>query len=132
MNSFFVPLGPGIYRSGTRVMETEDDGNAWTQAYDALIEKHDAVVVILDAAQRPGPEAGKPLALWLKARRETLAAKVKLAIYVVEDAAERKFMEERSNRASIAFPYPTAFVGSFADAEQLAARTLGVEGSSSR
>lgn len=132
MANFFVSLGSGIYRSGTRVMETEADGEAWTQAYDALLEKHDVVVVILDAAQRPGPAAGKPLALWLKTRRETLAAKVKLAIYVVEDPAERKVMEERSNRASKAFPYPTAFVGSFADGEQLAARTLGIEGLSDR
>lgn len=95
MSDFFVGLRPGVYRSGARIMQTEADGQAWTRAYDALLETNDALVVILDAAQRPGPEAGKPLALWLKARREVLAAKVRLAIYVVEDADERAAMEDR-------------------------------------
>jgi len=125
MDDFFTPLAPGIYRSGSRLMQTREDGEAWTRAYDALLEQNDALIVILDAAQRPGPEAGKPLALWLKARREALAAKVKLAIYVVEDAAERAVMEERSARSAKAWPYPTAFIGSFPEAEELATRALG-------
>ncbi|EQA99801.1 hypothetical protein L288_19135 [Sphingobium quisquiliarum P25] len=95
MADFFLGLRPGIYRSGSRVMQTQADGEAWARAYDDLLDKNDAIVMILDAAQRPGPEAGKPLALWLKARREVLAAKVKLALYVVTDAAERTAMEER-------------------------------------
>lgn len=127
MNQFFVALEPGIYRSGSRIMETAADGEEWTRAYDDLLEQNDALVVILDAAQRPGPEAGKPLAIWLKARRDTLAAKVRLALYVVEDAAERATMEERSTRTAKAFPYPTAFVGSFSEAEQIAADTLGLD-----
>ncbi|MDD3674798.1 MAG: hypothetical protein WCY92_11205 [Novosphingobium sp.] len=128
MDQFFVALKPGIYRSGSRMMETQADGEAWTRAYDDLLEKNAALVIILDAAQRPGPEAGKPLALWLKARRDVLAAKVRLALYVVTDAAERAAMEERSTRTAKAFPYPTAFVGSFADAEEIAADTLDNSG----
>lgn len=124
MTDFFIPLGAGVYRSGTRVMQTEADGQAWTRAYDDLLEKNDALVVILDASQRPGVEAGKPLALWLKARRTELANKVKLALYVVADAAERAAMEERSARSAKAFPYPTAFVSSFEEAEQIALQAL--------
>lgn len=125
MADFFIPLRPGIYRSGSRVMQSATDGEAWTRAYDDLLEKNDVVVVIPDAAQRPGPEAGKPLALWLKARREVLAAKVRLAAYVVADPAERAAMEERGARTAKAFPYPTAFVGSFEEAERLAVTALG-------
>lgn len=124
MADFFLALGPGIYRSGSRVVQTQADGEAWVRAYDDLLEKNDALVMILDAAQRPGPEAGKPLALWLKARRDVLATKVKLALYVVTDQAERAAMEDRSVKAAKAFPYPTAFVGSFDEAERLAAEAL--------
>jgi len=124
MADFFVALRPGIYRSGSRVIQTQADGEAWTQAYDELLDRNDALVVILDAAQRPGLEAGKPLALWFKARRDVLASKVRLAAYVVADPAERAAMEERGARAAKAFPYPTVFAGSFEEAERLAAKAL--------
>ncbi len=124
MSAFFVSLRPGIYCSGTRAMQSEADGEAWTRAYDDLLEKNEAIVVILDAAQRPGPRAGKPLALWLKARRDVLAAKVRLAIYVVSEVAERIVMEENSARAAKSWPYPTALVGSFEEAEQRAMQAL--------
>lgn len=80
--------------------------------------------MIFDAAQRPGPKAGKPLALWLKARREVLAVKVGLAVYVVSEAAERRVLEESSARAAKTWPYPTAVAGSLEEAEQRALRAL--------
>ncbi len=105
-------------------MRSERDAHAWTRAYDHLLEKNDQLVLILDATQRPGPEAGKPLALWLKARREMLATKVRLAVYVVTDPGERVEMERRSARAAKAWPYPTAFAGSFEEAERRAVEAL--------
>ena len=124
MTDFFVPLAEGIYRSGSRLLQNAADGVAWTEAYDHLLARHDAVVTIVDAAQRPAPQAGKPLAQWLKARREELGAKVRLTVYVVEDAGERAAMEERTAKAGQAFPYPIAVAASFEEAEHLARTAL--------
>ncbi len=100
MADFFIPLHPGIYRSGSLVM-------------------------ILDAAQRPSREAGKPLALWLKARRDVLARKVRLGIYVVEDPVIRADLEATAPKAAKAWPFPRAIAASFAEAEQAALAKIG-------
>ena len=128
MADFFVPLAEGIYRSGSRPLKSAADGEAWTAAYDRLLARHDAVVTIVDAALRPAPQAGKPLARWLKARREELGAKVRLTIYVAEDAGERAALEERSAKAGKAFPYPTAVAASFEEAGHLARAALAGRG----
>lgn len=70
---FFAEVTPGLYRSTGRVPASAADGEQWVRDYDRLLAADAPIALLLDSAQRPSAEAGRPLALWLKARRERLA-----------------------------------------------------------
>ena len=95
------------------------DGAQWTREYDAILGEEQPFAVIVNAAQRPQPPAGKPMALWMKSRKAQLGAWVCATVYIVEDDALRADFERTSDKRQKASPYPMAFVAT--EAEALAA-----------
>ncbi len=112
---FFREIEPGIFRADG-ALQTERDGEDWTREYDALLDLGRPFAVIANVVDRPQPPAGKPLVLWMKARKEKLAALVKLSVYIAEDAAERSALEDGLPKRAKASPYPMAVAAGEADA----------------
>lgn len=104
---FFREAEPNIFVATGR-LATEDDGRTWTIEYDALLAPGRPIAIIANARDRPQPPAGKPMALWMKARRNELARLVKLVVYVVEDAAARTALERNLPDRAKTSPYPMA------------------------
>ncbi|ETR79023.1 hypothetical protein X566_07695 [Afipia sp. P52-10] len=120
---FFHEIEPDIYIA-TGKLETEQDGQRWTTEYDALLARGRPLIVIVNAQDQPLPAAGRPMVLWLKARRAELARLVRVTFYVAEDEAERADMERLLPGRSKASPYPMAIAASEAEALQKARARL--------
>jgi hypothetical protein len=120
---FFREIEPGIFRAD-RALQTERDGEDWTREYDALLDLGQPFAVIANVVGRPRPPAGKPLVLWMKARKEKLAALVKLSVYIAGDAVERSALEDGLPKRAKASPYPMAVAASEADAISKARASL--------
>lgn len=116
---FFTKLEPGIYAGTDATLASEDDGTLWTREYDAILGEEQPFAVIVNAAQRPQPPAGKPMALWMKSRKAQLGAWVCATVYIVEDAALRADFLRSADKRQKATPYPMHFVAT--EAEALAA-----------
>jgi hypothetical protein len=116
---FFKSIEPGIYAGTSAPLASEDDGAQWTREYDAILGEEQPFAVIVNAAQRPQPPAGKPMALWMKSRKAQLGAWVCATVYIVEDDALRADFERSSDKRQKASPYPMTFVAT--EAEALAA-----------
>ena len=122
---FFRQAEPGIFHA-IGALETEQDGIDWTTEYDTLLAQGRPFAVIVDVADRPPlPPAGKPMVLWLKARKAELGRLVKLTLYVVENAAERAEMQRSLPGRAKASPYPMALAASKAEAIAMARASLG-------
>ena len=128
--AFFTAVAPGLYRSTERALITAADGERWARDYDALLAAGTPLALLLDSAQRPSAEAGRPLALWLKARCDVLATLVRGAVFVVPDAAERAAWQARLDAASgrSPWPYRTAVAADWTAAEHLARHWLTAPG----
>ncbi|MBB3475317.1 hypothetical protein [Sphingomonas sp. BK345] len=128
--AFFTAIAPGLHRSTGRALTTAADGEYWTHDYDALLAAGTPLALLLDGAQRPSAEAGRPLALWLKARRDVLATLVRGAVFVVPDPAERGAWQARLDAAGgrSPWPYRTAVAADWAAAERLARDWLAAPG----
>jgi len=113
---FFRQIEPGIYAGTEAPLASEADGTQWTQEYDAILGEEQPFAVIVNAAQRPQPPAGKPMALWMKSRKAQLGAWVCATVYIVEDEALRTNFERSSDKRQQAMPYPMMFVASETEA----------------
>ncbi len=113
---FFRRVEPGIYEGTGAPLASEDDGTLWTQEYDAILGEEQPFAVIVNAAQRPQPPAGKPMALWMKSRKAQLGAWVCATVYVVEDEVQRADFLRSADKRQQATPYPMAFVATEAEA----------------
>lgn len=90
---FFREAQPDIFIA-TGSLQTESDGADWTKEYDALLARGRPFFVIANVRDRPQPPAGKPMVLWMKARKAKLAELVKLTIYIAEDDGARRTRAE--------------------------------------
>jgi hypothetical protein len=113
---FFRQIEPGIYAGTDSPLASEDDGAQWTREYDAILGEEQPFAVIVNAAQRPQPPAGKPMALWMKSRKAQLGAWVCATVYIVEDEALRADFLRSADKRQKATPYPMAFVATEAEA----------------
>lgn len=113
---FFRQIEPGIYAGTDAPLASEDDGARWTREYDAILGEEQPFAVIVNAAQRPQPPAGKPMALWMKSRKAQLGAWVCATVYVVEDEMLRADFLRSADKRQKATPYPMAFVATEAEA----------------
>lgn len=113
---FFRQIEPGIYAGTDAPLASEDDGAQWTREYDAILAEEQPFAVIVNAAQRPQPPAGKPMALWMKSRKAQLGAWVCATVYVVEDEVLRADFLRSADKRQKATPYPMAFVATEAEA----------------
>ena len=121
---FFRQAEPGIFVAiGT--LATEQDGIDWTGEYEQLLAQDRPFAVIVYVNEPPLPPAGKPMVLWLKARKADLGRLVKVTLYIVEDAAERAQMQRTLPGRAKASPYPMALAASEAEAIGLARASLG-------
>lgn len=120
---FFREAEPDIFVA-TGQLITEQDGQDWVAEYDRLLARDRPLVVIAHAQDRPQPPAGKPMILWMKARKADLRRLVKQTIYVVVDAVERAEMERALPGRAKASPYPMAVAESEAEAIVAARRSL--------
>lgn len=120
--AFFTAVAPGLYRSTDRALITAADGERWTGDDDALLAAGTKLALLLDGAHRPSAEAGRPLARWLKARRDVSATLVRGAVFVVPDADERAAWQARLDAAGGRSPWPylIAAAADRAAAERLA------------
>jgi hypothetical protein len=116
---FFRQVEAGIYEGTDAPLASEDDGAQWTREYDAILGEERPFAVIVDAAQRPQPPAGKPMSLWMKSRKAQLGAWVCATVYIVEDEALRADFLRSADKRQKATPYRMVFVAS--EAEALAA-----------
>lgn len=116
---FFRKIEPGIFTGTDAPLASEDDGAQWTREYDAILGEEQPFAVIVNAAQRPLPPAGKPMALWMKSRKAQLDAWVCATVYVVEDEMQRADFLRSADKRQKTMPYPMAFVAT--EAEALAA-----------
>ncbi len=121
---FFREAEPGIYICVARAIVSEEDGERWTREYDAILSEGRPFAVVADVHLRPQPAAGKPMALWLKAKRSVLASLVQLTVYFVEDDAVRGDLERMAIARMNSLPYPLATAASEAEAVRLARRVL--------
>jgi hypothetical protein len=121
--TFFREIEPGIFIS-TGALRTEQDGGNWTREYDGLLARRTPFAVVADVKDRPHPQAGKPMVLWMKAHRKELALRVKLTIFVAEDMAARLDLEEHLPKRSRESPYPIAVAASEAEAIAKARESL--------
>lgn len=112
---FFREAAPNVF-VGTGSLETEHDGLAWTQDYDSCLAAGRPIAIIANVHDRPLPPAGKPMVLWMKARRAELARLVRLTVYVAEDEAEHADLVRTLSATSRKSPYPLAAAGSEAEA----------------
>lgn len=116
--AFFTAVAAGLYRSTDRVLITAANGERWTGDDDALLAAGTKLALLLDGAHRPSAQAGRPLARWLKARRDVSATLVRGAVFVVPDAA--------GGRSP--WPYLIAAAADWAAAERLARDWLDAPG----
>lgn len=123
MMKFFRELEPDIHL-GAGALETEQDGRDWIAEYDTLLSRERAMVVIVREGDRPQPGAGKPMVLWMKARRAELARLVAATVFIFEDEAERQAMELALPGRSKASPYPMVLATSEEDALEKARQRL--------
>lgn len=121
---FFRQAEPGIFIA-IGMLETEQDGIDWTREYEQLLAQDRPFAVIVDVQDQPLPPAGKPMVLWLKARKADLGRLVKVTLYIIEDAAERARMQRTLPGRAKASPYPMALAASEAEAIELARASLG-------
>jgi hypothetical protein len=122
---FFREIEPDIQIAVGR-LETEQDGRDWTAEYDQLLARGRPLAVIAHVEDRPLPPAGKPMVLWMKARKAELGRLVRVTLYIVEDAAERAEMEQNLPGRAKASPYPMAIAASEAEALAKARAALKV------
>ncbi len=120
---FFRELEPDIHL-GVGALETEQDGRDWVAEYDALLARGRAMVVIVREGDRPQPGAGKPMVLWMKARKAELGRLVAATVFIFEDEAERQAMELALPGRAKASPYPMVLAISEADALEKARQRL--------
>lgn len=113
---FFRQIEPGIYAGTDAPLASEGDGAQWTQEYDAILGEERPFTVIVNAAQRPQPLAGEPMALWMKSRKAQLGAWVCATVYIVEDETLRADFLRSADKRQKATPYPMAFVATEAEA----------------
>ncbi|MGN6303185.1 MAG: hypothetical protein ACTHNH_00100 [Mesorhizobium sp.] len=121
---YFREIEPDIY-TAAGALQTEADGHGWVGEYDTLLARGQPFAVIVDARDRPQPPAGKPMVLWMKARKAELGRLVRLTAYVVEDAAERADLERALPARSKSSPYPMAVAANPAEALTKARSSLG-------
>jgi len=121
---YFREIEPDIY-AAAGALRTKADGRDWIGEYDTLLARGQPFAVIVDARDRPQPPAGKPMVLWMKARKAELGRLVRLTAYVVEDGAERAELERALPARSKSSPYPMAVAASPADALTKARSSLG-------
>lgn len=120
---FFKEAEPDIFIA-TGQLVSEQDGKEWVAEYDQLLARDRPLVVIAHAEDRPQPPAGKPMILWMKARKADLGRLVKCTIYVVKDETERAEMERLLPGRAKASPYPMAVAASEAGAILMARESL--------
>ncbi|WP_448951181.1 hypothetical protein [Labrys neptuniae] len=120
---FFREAAPNIF-VGIGRLETEQDGRDWVEDYERCLAAGAPIAIIARVDDRPLPAAGKPMVLWLKARRAELGRLVKLTIYVAPDEAERaELVRSLPGRAKSA-PYAMAVAASEAEAIAMARACL--------
>jgi hypothetical protein len=120
---YFRELEPDIHL-GVGALRTEEDGREWVAEYDRLLERGRLMVVIVRDGDRPLPPAGKPMILWMKARKAELGRLVAATVYVMEDREEREAMERALPGRSKASPYPMMLAVSEEEALQKARAVL--------
>ncbi|MDH7796151.1 MULTISPECIES: hypothetical protein [unclassified Beijerinckia] len=116
---FFRETEPSIFIA-TGQLVSEQDGKDWVAEYDQLLARDLPLVVIAHVEDQPQPGAGKPMILWIKARKADLSRLVKRTIYVVEDDTQRAEMQRLLPGRAKASPYPMALAASEAEAIRLA------------
>ncbi|WP_449257111.1 hypothetical protein [Bosea sp. (in: a-proteobacteria)] len=121
---FFHEAEPGILVS-KGVLTTEQDGRDWVAEYDALLQRERPFAVIVQAGDRPLPPAGKPMILWMKARKAELGRWVRVTIFIIADAAERAGMAASLPGRAKASPYPMALAADEPGAIAQARASLG-------
>ncbi|QOZ38417.1 hypothetical protein [Bradyrhizobium sp. CCBAU 53421] len=120
---FFREAEPGIFIATGR-LQTEQDGCDWTAEYTALLAADRPLAVIVNVNDQPDVAAGKPMVLWMKARKAELGRLIRVTVYVVDDEAERAELERSLPGRAKALPYPAAIAASEADALFLARASL--------
>ncbi len=120
---FFREAEPDIHVA-TGALASEQDGQDWTVEYDRLLAIGRPFAVIANVNDRPQPPAGKPMVLWMKARRTELARLVRLTVYVAEDAAERADLTRNLPGRAKSSPYPMAVAASEHEAMSKARASL--------
>lgn len=120
---FFREIEPDIHMASGR-LETEQDGRDWTGEYDQLLARGRPVAVIAHSDDRPLQPAGKPMVLWMKARKTELGQLVRVMLYIVEDEAERQEMQKSLPGRAKAVPYPMALAADEGEAVEKARATL--------
>lgn len=121
---FFRQAEPDIFIA-VGMLETEQDGIDWTVEYDSLLAQDRPFAVIVHVSEPPLPPAGKPMVLWLKARKAELGRLVKTTLYVIEDAADRAQMQRTLPGRAEVSPYPMALAASETEAIEMARASLG-------
>jgi hypothetical protein len=104
---FFREARPSVYIA-TGKLATELDCRIWTSEYDELLSRERPIAIIVNAADRPPPATGKPMVLWMKARKPQLAQFVRITVYIVVDEAERAHLERNLPFRAKASPFPMA------------------------
>ncbi|WP_298380244.1 hypothetical protein [uncultured Bradyrhizobium sp.] len=120
---FFREAEPGIFIATGR-LQTEQDGCDWTAEYTELLAANRPLAVIVNVNDQPEVAAGKPMVLWMKARKAELGRLVRVTVYIADDDEERAELERTLPGRAKALPYPAAIAASEADALFLARASL--------
>ncbi|WP_244486241.1 hypothetical protein [Bradyrhizobium viridifuturi] len=89
---FFREAEPGIFITTGR-LQTEQDGCDWTAEYSELLAADRPLAVIVNVNDQPEVAAGKPMVLWMKARKAELGRLIRVTVYIADDDAERAELE---------------------------------------